>query len=408
MAVDHLLNVQCTRCGQDHQVPTNLIQRPLTCSKCGSVLPLDENLAVGAGSIVPVATGTNPASVVSQQSLPTIAIIGTEGSGKTVFITTFAKHFDGTSSSEFFLNPLDDMTLRYVERNWQTLRSGEWPNSTVMGQVFNLHWRLESQGSHPVQSDLRVIDAAGQDLRRLFSDQGRTDEPLPDHLRALGEYCYAADIVICLLNLKDFLGEGDFERKLDNQVVITSVVRQLSSDPRRRLCLAFTQADRYQGTFQQRYSNDLKRAAHELLPYVHGAHLEKRAVILCQVAGVGRTMKVAEPNGRLRDMPGRDFKSLGFTGLMRWLAAEVNAITTLRQAEQRATDQRLQQQLAEENKKRKREQKSREALQSAFWSVIGGVIMSQIFHNSAVWICGIVVAIFQALRWVWLSSVPER
>ena len=61
---------------------------------------------------------------------------------------------------------------------------------------------------------------------------------LPEHLRQLVDYCRSADIIICLVNIKDFLGEGDPERGVDNQIVIKSVLYHLSSDGNHRiLCL---------------------------------------------------------------------------------------------------------------------------------------------------------------------------
>ena len=60
---------------------------------------------------------------------PSIAIIGTEGSGKTVLATALARHLGRADTRGVFLNPLGVGTMRYVERVWQTLQgeSGRRP-----------------------------------------------------------------------------------------------------------------------------------------------------------------------------------------------------------------------------------------------------------------------------------------
>src|SRR5436190_300979 len=100
---------------------------------------------------------------------PSVAIIGTEGSGKTVLTTTLARRLSTIDARGVFLNPQGVATLRYVERVWQILQDGDWPPSTPTGDLFELRWKLELIGE--LESPVRLIDAAGQDLRLLFGEE---------------------------------------------------------------------------------------------------------------------------------------------------------------------------------------------------------------------------------------------
>ncbi len=310
--------IRCPSCGQSNRIPSERSEERASCGRCHHELPM-----------VPYEERVSK----SHQAAPKIAIIGTEGSGKTVLITTLAKRFCYSSESSIFLDPVDNGTLRFVERNWQTLCSGEWPAGSPLGTMHDLRWRLLLTGDSPFECDLRIVDSAGQDLRRLFSD----DEPssaanLPSHLQNLEAYCRSAEIVICLINLGDFLGESDPERRLDNQIVIKSALQRLAADPSRRLCLLFTQADRYPSILTQ--EGELPRVVEQVLPYVRGAQLAKgqKQVILRMVASVNKSVVTVSTDGRPRRVPAPDFESFGFDGLMGWLVKEVRAIAVMQKA----------------------------------------------------------------------------
>ena len=98
-------------------------------------------------------------------SLPKIAIIGMEGSGKTVLMTVLAKRMSQLPNRQYYLDPQNARTLKYVEEMWYTLQNGHWPPSTPPGQLFELSWNFRVDST---QYELRLVDAAGQDMRLLF------------------------------------------------------------------------------------------------------------------------------------------------------------------------------------------------------------------------------------------------
>jgi hypothetical protein len=197
----------------------------------------------GAAAVPPPLPGKAHGDVVTG---PRIAIVGTQGCGKTVFITTLAKRlsmFDHKQGA--FLNPADTKTLKYVERNWQLLQSGEWPPLTPAGQSFALEWSFMPGGGSP-ECRLHLVDMAGHDLRQIFSDDRMEKlHELPADLQALTRYCLDADILVFVVNLGDFIGEGNAEQRTDSEAALHAAMTYLRSR-QKRCCLLFAQADLYE------------------------------------------------------------------------------------------------------------------------------------------------------------------
>jgi hypothetical protein len=268
-----------------------------------------------------------------QPAGPSIAIIGTEGSGKTVLTAVLARHLKGTGSPGAFLNPQNVSTMRYVERVWQTLQGGDWPPSTPPGELFELRWKLELDGG--LESPVRLIDAAGQDLRLLFGEEKvHQIQDLPEVLRKLAEYCRSADIVLFVINLKDFEGQADPDRRIYNEASIKSAMDYLNSDGRkRRFCVVFTQADLYREIVQQR--GGWLELAGEMIPYISGAYLRSertpsRRAPVFPVSAVNRTRIAVDGQGIPRRVPDPPFGSDGLDAIVEWMKAQVREIHLLR------------------------------------------------------------------------------
>ncbi|MEX2217064.1 MAG: hypothetical protein WD768_23330 [Phycisphaeraceae bacterium] len=265
-------------------------------------------------------------SAASRSIAPNVAIIGTEGAGKTVLTTTLAKRLSSIDSRGIFLNPQGVKTLKYVEKVWQTLQSGEWPPSTPPGELFELNWKLQIVGE--AECDVRLIDAAGQDLRLLFGDeQINSLDSLPGHLRSLAEYCRSAEIVLFLVNLKDFIGESNAEQRTANEAAIKSAMDYLSKNiSPRRLCLVLTQTDLYETLAEER-GGWLELVA-EMLPYVFGAHVRSHHLSVFPVSAVAETSVVTDSDGTARRVPSEGFQSEGLDDLINWLAEQVKEVGT--------------------------------------------------------------------------------
>ena len=255
---------------------------------------------------------------------PTIAVIGMEGAGKTVLVTTLAKRLSTIDARGVFLNPQGVKTLKYVEHVWNILQSGDWPPSTTPGEKFELSWKLEIVGV--LECDLRLVDVAGQDLRQLFGDEQISSAgSLSGHLQSLAEYCRSADIVLFLLNLRDFIGEGDADRRAADEAAIKSAMDYLRADGRpRRVCLVLTQEDQYRELAREH--GGWRELLKHCVPYVFGAHIAVKNMIAFPVAAVAETTVVIDDHGIARRVPKPGFTSAALEKLVKWLTDQVREV----------------------------------------------------------------------------------
>ena len=266
-----------------------------------------------------------------------IVMIGTEGSGKTVFITCLAKYFEGCGKNGCALEPMSKDTPLYVDKNWRSLANGEWPAATNARDVFNLHWQLRVNGQSNSMEEiyaLRVVDSAGHDLRGFFADEAIANiEKLPGTLQPLAEYCREAEIVLIMANLKDLMATDDLERTTANQWAVKYALDyKLAQKPDANCALIFTQADAYQGELTALGS--WKAVAEKYLPHVYAAHLSDGKIPILAVSAVNKTRHVMMDGGVTRTVPAKDFGHDGFDSLIDWIARQAKTTTEARQAKE--------------------------------------------------------------------------
>jgi hypothetical protein len=200
-----------------------------------------------------------------------------------------------------------------VEKNWKILTSGNWPDGTAAGDTFDLKWECRLPDGD--NFNIRIMDCAGQDLRRLFDGQP------PDALKPLSDYLKSAHVVLFLINPADFMDVDDPERALDNQVAIKEAMDQLNREDR-QCAIIFTKSDLHQhletkyGTWDQ--------AAEEIIPYVYSAHISKGDTGVFAVSAVADTDEVVGGNIRV---PRKDFQSTGLEELMAWIVESAQSIS---------------------------------------------------------------------------------
>ncbi|MDR0327344.1 MAG: hypothetical protein LBI05_03500, partial [Planctomycetaceae bacterium] len=207
---------------------------------------------------------------------PQIALIGTEGSGKTVLTTVLAKTLEKKQGNGAWLNP-NAKTGKYIATTWNTLRSGEWVPSTPAGTLFDLEWVMQV-GER--KCPMRVIDSAGHDLRRLFSDDGFNDPNLADQDRRYIEYIRESTILLVLINLGDFLGEADPNKVIENGYTLKAVLDELLSDKERQIAFVFTAYDLYHATIKEKYGT-VNRFMEKEISYLYHAYIDKKQPVKC-------------------------------------------------------------------------------------------------------------------------------
>lgn len=270
-------------------------------------------------------TQTTAASPQQSQA-PAIAIIGLEGSGKTVLATTLAKRLSAIDERGIFLNPQGTRTFKYVEKVWHTLQSGEWPPSTPPGELFELRWRLHVG---QLECDVRLADAPGQDLRAIFGDdQIYQMDSLPQRLQPLAQYCRSADIVLFLIDLEDFLGTGDAMQRTENEAAIKSAMDFLRTDIRlRRVCMVLTKGAQYRETARQH--GGWRALLSEQMPLIFGAHIALGNMAVYVVDAVADVGVGVDEYGLPQRFPKPGFRSQGLDALVQWLVKSVEDFAPL-------------------------------------------------------------------------------
>ena len=266
-----------------------------------------------------------------------IVIIGTEGAGKTIFISCFAKYFEGIGKNGRVLEPMTKATSLYVDENWRILQREEWPPATNAGQFLNLHWQLRiarGSGSPDEVYSLLVVDSAGHDLRCFFADEKIANvEELPLTLKPLAAHCRDSDIVLLLVSLNAFMADTVLAQTTDNQWAIKySLDYKLASKPSSKCALIFTQSDIHQPLLTQ--FGNWGAVAAKYLPHVHGAYLKNGKVPVFAVSAVNMTQPVMLPGGATHLMPAGCFGHDGFDGLMTWITNQAKTVAEVHQTDE--------------------------------------------------------------------------
>ena len=134
-----------------------------------------------------------------------IAIVGTRGSGKTVFTTVLATYLS-TPKDGVLLIPQSYDIAEYVQQNYAKLQRGEWLDSTNVER--KLSWKLRIRDRE--DQEMTLLDCPGEDIQRLFARREFENEQSGGSRKdkELVEYLLGASKVLLLINLQDFIDES--------------------------------------------------------------------------------------------------------------------------------------------------------------------------------------------------------
>ena len=123
-----------------------------------------------------------------------IAIVGTRGAGKSVFITVLAKHLSQPRNGvQLVADSLE--TAEYIELNYAALQRSEWIPSTNTEQA--LGWSFRSPGNDP--QELTLLDFQGEVFQELFARRNFEEDSLGEKDTELVDYLISASSVIVLI-----------------------------------------------------------------------------------------------------------------------------------------------------------------------------------------------------------------
>ncbi|MDR2706600.1 MAG: hypothetical protein LBC02_12545 [Planctomycetaceae bacterium] len=246
---------------------------------------------------------------------PQIAIVGTEGSGKTILASVLAKRMSSNTEGNIFLHPRGWETAEYVEKVWNVLNNGEWWKSTEAGYTFELQWTLHiGQLSVP----MKLIDSAGQDLRELFSKNTYKQKNLSGIQRELLDYIQTASVVILVVNLLHFRGEPDGLKRKQNEFVLKEVIDMFAADSKHQdIAVVFTAWDLYYADITKNYGNFTNYLQKELPQLYNAMRLGFQSGDSIHWFPVAAVMDT-ELKNNIR-VPKSNFRSGGLDTLSNWL-----------------------------------------------------------------------------------------
>jgi hypothetical protein len=213
----------------------------------------------------------------------------------------------------WLIKPRNMQTQRYVDTAWEQLHQGDWPRFTAQAAFHQLDWTLTVPQAGA--AELRLVDASGHRFRELFAGDL---EAIPEHLRGLANYCRAADIVVFLINMQDFLGVPSGELRNYNELSLVFALDYVTNTSGKSCCAVFTQTDLYPQLAEQHGEWD--GVAKTYLPKLWASHLQSGQVPVFAVAAIDRTEVRPDEQGLPRRFPAKDFGSQGFESLLTWLS----------------------------------------------------------------------------------------
>lgn len=261
-----------------------------------------------------------------------VAILGTEGTGKTVLMTVLAHRFKRAQAG-FQLIPLTPETSKFVANNWECLRRCDWPASSREGVLTRLSWELSAE-DYPT-CRLQFHDVSGQDFRHLFS----STTAIPSHLKMLTEYVRSADVCAFLVNLSDFVRHPDAVSQSTTEAALCNAVQFVSNIVSPRRCaIVLTQIDLFQDLKKQ--FGTWEAVAKHYLPDFYRQFVETGMVSLLTVAAVGNVRSDPNAGPRARNIPATHWRSIGLENLLTWIGESVYEIDTQKRRKQLERERR--------------------------------------------------------------------
>ncbi len=248
-----------------------------------------------------------------------VAIVGVEGSGKTVMLAGLGDLYSRPDANGCFLGPKNFQTATYVADKIARMRRGEWPMATAEDVMQGLDWTLrqrQGEGQRPRDlCEVSCLDFAGEVYRYAFVREEAVPVGLMDEVESLKAYVRNADDLIVLINLRDIIVRGQHEPRVQEAMWITNAILSYALDERDgrkapRAMIVLSQADSYAETI--RSCRGPKGVLAKYLPHVANNY---DWLDIMAVSAVDRT--VLDENGNT--VPAPDFQSTPLRAVMDWI-----------------------------------------------------------------------------------------
>jgi hypothetical protein len=179
-----------------------------------------------------------------------VAIVGVEGSGKTVLMAGLCECFKQVPGSDDpYLIPENQAAFKFMETVPYMLRvKRQWPAATGIDNLRAMRWSYRC--GHEVLETVELLDYPGELYRLAFGDAEEVRkedlESKRDEVKKFLDHLIDADTLLVLLNLSDVINLGENHKNLETVWItrgILSYAKKLKNV--KHTVLVFTQADRY-------------------------------------------------------------------------------------------------------------------------------------------------------------------
>ena len=253
-----------------------------------------------------------------------VAIVGVEGSGKTVMLAGLGDLYTNPDEEGLYLSPKNYETATYVSEKIARMRKGEWPTATAEDVLQGLDWTLRKRlgpGQRPRDvCEVSCLDFAGEVYRLAFGiRQGATPDEMQDEVDELLSYVRNADDLIVLINLRDIIVQGANDPRVQEAMWITNEILSYALDKRDdgrtpRAAIVLSQADSYAVTIKS--CGGPKGVLARYLP-----HVANNYDWLDVLASSAVDKTVMDDNGNI--VPAPDFQPTRLRVIMHWIRAGI-------------------------------------------------------------------------------------
>ena len=251
-----------------------------------------------------------------------VAIVGVEGSGKTVMLAGLGDLYTYPDEEGYFLSPKNFSTAAYVAEKIERMRKGEWPAATAGDEMQGLDWTLERKmpgvRRPPVKiCEVSFLDFAGEVYRTAFGIEAG-DQSLAEQADELKRYVSEADDLIVLINLRDVIVNGIRDLRVQEAMWITNAILDAALSEEAeckapRAAIVLSQADSYADTIKA--CGGALGVLRKHLPHVANRY---DWLDVFAVSAVDKTRLDSDGN----TVPTEDFTSKGLLPIMTWIRGE--------------------------------------------------------------------------------------
>ncbi len=252
-----------------------------------------------------------------------VAIVGVEGSGKTVMLAGLGDLYTYPDEDGYFLAPKNFGTAAYVAEKIERMRKGEWPSATAGDEMQGLDWTLkrrEPGARKPADKicEVSFLDFAGEVYRAAYGISSGSDASLKEQAEELKQYVCGADELIVLINLRDVITNGLRDKRVQEAMWITKSILDTAlgddaGEKAPRAAIVLSQADSYAETIES--CGGALGVLEKYLP-----HVANNYGWLDVFAANAVDKTALDDDGNV--VPSADFTTQGLLPILKWIRGE--------------------------------------------------------------------------------------